>query len=113
MKTIQERREFVRAPIQVLLHEEDVDGKRLAEAVNISELGMRYRMPAFSSRKSKGEELLLEFCLPNDRKPIKALGFVTSHKNDRVAQNTSVTFMFLKDEDSERIRKFVSGVSKF
>ncbi len=101
-----ERREFLRANLNVFIHEETSRNSKLARALDVSERGMRYLMPA-EPREEDAPPVALEFCLPGDERPIRVLGRVVYGEADGVQQRTAVEFTRLEGADAGRIRRYV------
>jgi hypothetical protein len=104
-----DRRRLIRASIDMAVEEERAAGRTAKRAVDICELGMRYVQPTTCASLDAVREVLLDFHLPGDARPIRALGFVTDDRVEGGLHSTSVTFGFLPDRDALRIRRFVLG----
>ena len=101
-----ERREYLRAGLNVYVNEDIKKDSHLAQALDISEGGIRYVKPSgFFCRED--EDVYLEFCLPDDQNPIKALGRVVFNRLDEHAHSTSVVFTALSPDNVDRIRRYV------
>lgn len=107
MIEVKNRRRSTRAPIDMPVFEESPFNKNTARAVNISEWGLRYFMlTAPGARRHR--DVHLEFFLPHDTRPIKAIGWVTSERRDRLFHSRSVRFTSIEDSDARRIREYVA-----
>ena len=103
-----ERRELPRALIDAIVAEELFQGIQSARSIDICELGMRYEKPLDGLRHDH-HEVFLHFNLPGeDDEPIRVLGHVANETRCRQRHTTSVTFAFMKAEDQERVRRYVS-----
>jgi hypothetical protein len=99
-----ERREFLRANLNVFIHEESPKLNLLARILDVSERGIRYLLPA-AERESA--DLTLEFCLPGDERPIRARGRVVYDDGDGILQHTAVEFTRIEGADAVRLRGYV------
>ncbi|MBI5510793.1 MAG: PilZ domain-containing protein [Deltaproteobacteria bacterium] len=106
MRNERERRELKRTPFTATIWEERSDGMRPAKAVDICALGMRYERQA--TKVAKDREVLLEFCLPDDNRPLKVLGCVAGESVRGSVHSTSVTFAMLAPADAKRLQRFMS-----
>jgi hypothetical protein len=109
MNQAAERREFLRANLNVFIHEEAERQDLLARALDVSERGIRYLMPG-SGREEDGAASIpvtLEFCLPGEDQPIRALGRVVYGSGDGILQQIAVEFTRLEGADARRIRRYV------
>ena len=97
-----ERREFRRVAVDMRVAEEFDGVVEAARAVDLCELGMRYVKPA-SAKDVRGQEVMLEFCLPGEMVPVRVLGWVADEQVLGPDRFTSVNFAFSTDRDSERI----------
>ncbi len=110
MEQVNERRKYLRARLNVFINEESRTARLLAKAVNISECGVHYIRPV-CSRQRDSEEVSLEFCLPGEIRPLRALGRVVTDRKDKHKHSTAIKFTMLRTTDAERIRRYV-GRSK-
>jgi hypothetical protein len=98
-----ERREHCRVELDLPVRLEAPTGLLVATVVNLGEQGARV-FTTSSTGVGRGDEVLLEFRLPGDERPVKALGWVA----DRVARGhgdaLSVTFFGLGEHDAARVR---------
>jgi hypothetical protein len=108
MQPTTERREFLRADMNVFLNEESRTARMLAKTVDISERGVHYVMP-MAGHGRDSDEVTLEFCLPGDEQPVRALGRVVYDRSDRFKQATAIEFTMLDSSDAERIRRYVGA----
>jgi len=108
MQPTTERREFLRADMNVFLNEESRTARMLAKTVDISERGIHYVMPMTATGRDS-TEVTLEFCLPGDEQPVHALGRVVYDRSDRFKQATAIEFTMLDSSDAERIRRYVGA----
>jgi hypothetical protein len=99
-----ERREFLRANLNVFVNEESPKQHLLARVTDVSERGMRYLLP---TTERTGGTVLLEFCLPGDERPIRVRGRVVYDSDDGILQNTAVEFTRIEGQDAGRIRCYV------
>lgn len=106
MERANERREYLRADLNVFINEESRTARLLAKAQDISERGLHYIMPN-SERGRDCEEVCLEFCLPGEETPVRALGRVVHDSRDEHKQRTAIEFTMLCSTDAERIRRYV------
>ncbi|HOX43686.1 MAG TPA: PilZ domain-containing protein [Myxococcota bacterium] len=109
MNQAAERREFLRANLNVFIHEEAERQSLLARALDVSERGIRYLMPGSGREEDEPASIpvTLEFCLPGDDRPIRALGRVVYGAGDGILQQTAVEFTRLEGADAGRIRRYV------
>ena len=110
MEQVNERRKYLRARLTVFINEESRTNRLLARAVDISERGIQYVMPA-KARMRDSDEVALEFCLPGEDRPLRALGRVVYDSKDEHKHSTAIQFTVLRATDAERIRRYV-GRSK-
>ena len=75
MQSLNERRQFLRAGMNVFINEQSRTARLLGKSVDISERGIQYVAPSKSPRRDT-KEVTLEFCLPGDERPVRALGRV-------------------------------------
>ncbi len=101
-----ERREYLRAEVNVFVNEALDCEAMLARALDISEAGMRYAKPSGPVKRT-GPEVRLEFCLPGEQEPVQTKGQVVYDYLDEKVHSTSVTFTALDTNDAERIRQYV------
>ncbi len=106
MESVSERREFLRAGMNVFINEENRTARLLGKTVDISERGVSYIAPSKSPKRDSGE-VTLEFCLPGDDEPVRALGRVVYNNSDEHKQGTAIEFTMLQSSDAERIRRYV------
>lgn len=106
MLTYRDRREQLRAPIKALVREELYREDVIAHAIDIGEQGLRY-VKAAGAPVRESNEVLLEFCLPDDPAPIKVLGCVANERVAAGVRSTSVTFAFMPEADQARVREYV------
>jgi hypothetical protein len=97
-----DRREFKRLALAMKVVEEHGGGRVEAEVVDICELGMRYVKPA-SAPRCPDREVMLEFCLPGDERPMRMMGWIAGEEVQRDHRFLSVTFAFPTDEDTARL----------
>jgi hypothetical protein len=102
-----ERRRFSRVPLEATVIERGHRGRAEVKAQDISEEGMRYSGSWFAPRLD-GQEVTLEFCLPGDSRPIRVLGVLTDERCLARTSETCVTFVWPRQEDLLRIRRFIS-----
>ena len=100
-----ERREGIRVELDVAVSEKLVAGTAKARAINLSSTGMRYTKPNINRHGS--EEVFLDFTLPGETEPIRVMGWVVEEIEKNNALETAVTFMFLKENDEEKINAYV------
>jgi hypothetical protein len=101
-----ERREYLRAPVNVFVNEDLPGRMMLARALDISEAGLRYSKPRAEYARTV-PEVQLRFCLPGDEDPVEARAFVVTDHLDGSTHSTSVQFTQLSFSDAERIRQYV------
>jgi len=101
-----ERREYLRAAVNVFVNEDLETEAMLARALDISEAGMRYTKPSGPVKRC-GPEVRLEFCLPGEPEPVQTTGEIVYDYLDDKVHATSVTFTALDSKDAERIRQYV------
>ena len=101
-----ERREYLRAEVNVFVNEDLECESMLARALDISEAGMRYTKPSGPVMRT-GPEIRLQFCLPGQEEPVQTTGQVVYDHLDAKVHSTSVTFTSLDTNDAERIRRYV------
>lgn len=101
-----ERREYLRAEVNVFVNEDLDTGAMLARARDISEAGMRYSKPSGPVRRTR-PEVRLEFCLPGCEDPVQTTGKVVYDYLDDQVHSTSVSFTALDAADAKRIRQYV------
>lgn len=101
-----ERREYLRADLSVFINEESRTARMLARASNISERGLHYLLPV-SGLARDSHEVSLEFCLPGEEQPVRALGRVVYDQAGDRTKSTAIEFTMLCSADAERIRQYV------
>ena len=106
MRAEGERREFLRAGINVFINENFHCDIQLARAMDICESGLCYIKPSGAFERH-GPQVTLEFCLPDDAQPLRARGRVIYDRLDENTHKTAVVFTHLKAGDAERIRNYV------
>ena len=106
MKERNERREYLRADLNVFINEESRTARLLAKAVDISERGLAYVMPANAPRRDQ-PEVTLEFSLPGEEQAVRALGRVVYDQEDQHSLGTAIEFTMIGSADAERIRQYV------
>jgi len=106
MREAEEKREFLRAEVNVFVNENIASNAHLARVVDISEGGMRYIKPAGPVERC-GPNVFLEFCLPDDELPVRALGRVVGDDLERSTHATSICFTAIDSGDADRIRRYV------
>ncbi len=106
METGNERREYLRADLNVFINEENRTARLLAKAVDISERGLAYMMPANTPRRDH-PEVTLEFSLPGEEQPVRALGRVVYDQDSEHSLGTAIEFTMIRSSDAERIRQYV------
>jgi len=103
-RSILERREMERIPFPVPVYVEWGESRHTAIAINLCELGIRFRATE-GVEFPKGCEVMLNFALPGEVTPIHVLGWVAAHQEE--TGGTSVTFLYPKVDDVIRIRTYV------
>ena len=106
MRATGERREFLRAGINVFINENFHRDAQLARAMDICESGLCYIKPSGAFERH-GPQVALEFCLPDDVTPLRARGNVVYDRLDENTHKTAVVFTHLEAGDAERIRNYV------
>jgi c-di-GMP-binding flagellar brake protein YcgR len=106
MRATGERREFLRAGINVFINENFNCDVQLARAMDICESGLCYIKPSGAFERH-GPQVALEFCLPDDAQPLRARGKVVYDRLDENTHKTAVVFTHLEAGDAERIRNYV------
>jgi c-di-GMP-binding flagellar brake protein YcgR len=106
MRASGERREFLRAGINVFINENFLCDVQLARAMDICESGLCYIKPSGAFERH-GPQVILEFCLPDDAQPLRARGKVVYDRLDENTHKTAVVFTHLEAGDAERIRNYV------
>ena len=106
MNQSKERREYLRAQLNVFINEDIKGGCQLTRAMDISEGGVRYIKPAGSFRRNDSD-VYLEFCLPDEDLPVQALGKVVADQLDEHTHSTSVVFTAMSTDNAERVRDYV------
>ena len=106
MEKANERREYLRADLNVFVNEESRTARLLAKTVDISERGVQYVAPP-SPAKRDTKEVSLEFSLPGEELPMRALGRVVHDSRDIHKQRTAIEFTMIRSADAERIRQYV------
>lgn len=106
MSENQEKREFLRAEVNVLVNENIASDTHLARIVDICEGGMRYIKPAGPIER-RDPNVFLEFCLPDDEVPVRALGRVVADDLAPATHATSICFTAIDSRDAERVRRYV------
>ena len=104
---IDERRNRVRANIQVAAVEEYEAKEQQVTAIDISEYGIQYQRPVDSNQRT-GNEVMLTFSLLDRLQPIKVLCWVVQERVEQDHISTHATFMFLPDKDEKTIQSFVA-----
>jgi hypothetical protein len=106
MEKANERREYLRADLNIFVNEESRTARLLAKAVDISERGVQYVAPLGSANRDT-KEVALEFSLPGEELPLRALGRVVYDTRDAHKQRTAIEFTMIRSADAERIRQYV------
>jgi hypothetical protein len=106
MRATGERREFLRAGINVFINENFNCDAQLARAMDICESGLCYIKPSGAFERY-GPQVTVEFCLPDDAQPLRARGRVVYDRLDENTHKTAVVFTHLEAGDAERIRNYV------
>ncbi len=101
-----ERREFLRADINVFINENFHSDVQLARAMDICESGLCYIKPS-GPFKRHGRNVTLEFCLPDDAMPLRTRGLVVYDRLDDTTHKTAVVFTELQAQDADRIRRYI------
>ena len=101
-----ERREGIRVALDVTVSEKLVSSSSKAKAINLSKSGMRYTKP--NKTKHGSEEVFLEFTLSGETEPIQVMGWIVEEVEKDNSLETSVTFMFLQENDEEKINTYVN-----
>jgi hypothetical protein len=97
-----ERRDFKRLAVAMKVVEEHAWGRSEAEVLDLCELGMRYVKSA-SAPRCDDRQVMLEFCLPGDERPVRLRGWIASEEVQSEVRFLSVTFAFPSDVDAERV----------
>ncbi len=106
MEGSNENREFLRAPLNVLVNAQARDGLRLARIEDICEGGMRFLRSSSESPLYPGY-LKLEFSIPDEEVPLKARARIIRERSDEKMCETAVVFTEIHHRDAERIRRYV------
>lgn len=111
-----ERRSTVRAVVRIEVYDQDSRVERVPLFIsgNVSSGGLflitREPYPLKTSLK-------IEFSLPGEGPPIKALGSIVWTRTDKQAPGQQpgmgVQFMEIEEKDRDRVRKFVYAQSEF
>jgi hypothetical protein len=106
MIDLHERRRHARVPIDLQLIAGDYWSAPKARVSDLSIWGLRY-YTAGETTPPRSREVYLEFYLPDDNKPICALGLVTNEQRDQLFCSRSVRFTQLSVCDQRRLREFM------
>jgi len=106
MGSKKERREYLRAELNVFINEDVKSGCRLTRSVDICEGGLRYMKPPGAFRR-EGKDVYLEFCLPQQQQPIRTKAMVVGDSIDESRHATSVVFTALSPKIADLIRSYV------
>ena len=101
-----ERREFLRAQMNVFINESVDTLQKLAKTTDICERGLQYVGPVFQNDSKKGD-VSIEFCLPGDPSPVTAQGKVIHLQEGEFTHRKAIEFTTLSTEDAKRIRLYV------
>jgi len=101
-----ERREFLRADLGIFINAEVPSGVKLARATDISERGVHFVRPS-EPGEPEPKRVYLEFCLPDDELPLKAIGRVVHEHDDGRVRGTAIEFVSLRGSDAARLRGYV------
>jgi uncharacterized protein (TIGR02266 family) len=103
LTVMQEKRKFRRAPLVAII-EAEVNGQPfVAEGRNISVGGMLVKT---ATTPQEGQRVRLEFCLPNDTRPIRVIGTVQHVSPDAYM---GIRFEDLAEADRRRIEAYVNA----
>ena len=103
---MKERRQGLRVELDVTVSEKLVSTTSKARAISLSNTGMRYTKPNNTPRHGS-EEVFLEFTLSGETEPIRVTGWVVEEIEKDNILETAVTFMFLQENDEEKINNYV------
>jgi hypothetical protein len=106
MSQVFERREYLRADLNVFINTEGIDGARLARANNISESGLLFFLPLEKSDQEP-TTVVVEFTLPDEEIPVRALGKIVHDSKNGAMEKTAVEFTAINTKDATRIRNYV------
>lgn len=106
MRATGERREFLRAGINVFINENLHSESQMARAMDICECGLCYIKPSGPFERH-GRNVTVEFCLPDDVKPLRTKARVVYDRLDENTHKTAVVFTQLDTRDADRIRNYV------
>jgi hypothetical protein len=101
-----ERRRMPRASLDAFVEETSFCGQRVCRSMDISATGIRY-IASLNAPGRNGDDVLLEFSLPDDGPPLQALGQVVRDNTGLVFKSTSVVFTALRQEDALRLRRYL------
>jgi hypothetical protein len=105
MKTEMERREFLRADLNVFLTKRGgVD--HLVKAMDICERGVRFTSTS-GNVDEPGARCCVEFCLPGEEKTLKVIGRMVYAREVGNLAEAAVEFVAVGAEDAARIRGYV------
>ena len=106
MERSHERRRVPRASLDVYLKETSFCEQRLCRSVDISASGIRYGT-GLAAPERGGDDVLLEFTLPDDKRPVQVLGQVVRDTAGVRFKQTSVVFTALRQDDAVRLRRYL------
>jgi len=101
-----ERREFLRAELNVFVTEENFSSSQIGKAIDVCEAGIRYVKPSTSAARGS-REVTIEFQLPENQDPIQVTGQVVSDVLGDFTRTTSLQFVNLNIQDAEILRSYV------
>lgn len=107
MITTGEKREFLRAGINVFINENfHSNSQQMARALDICESGLCYIKPSGPFER-QGRNVTVEFCLPDEVKPFRAKARVVYDRLDENTHKTAVVFTHIETQDADLIRDYV------
>lgn len=106
MERPEERRKLPRASLDVFVEETSFCGHRVCRSMDISASGIRY-IASLHALDRGGDDVLLEFNLPDDGPAVQILGQVVRDSTGMMFKSTSVVFTALRQEDALRLRRYL------
>jgi len=102
-----ERRRMPRASLDIFVEETSFCGHRVCRSMDISASGIRY-IASLNAPDRGGDDVLLEFNLPDDGPALQILGQVVRDNPSLVFKSTSVVFTALRQGDAVRLRRYLA-----
>jgi c-di-GMP-binding flagellar brake protein YcgR len=101
-----ERRQYLRAGLNVFINEADSTGDTIGRATDISESGMHFITPEGTPDR-EDEEIKVEFHLPGNGPTVKVQGRVVYENEGTHKHRTAIVFTQVDHHDAVRIHRYV------